>query len=279
VFYFIRKPFDREVLQALVGRCFELRTLAEENRKHLERLESVLAEARAFQASLFPRDSARLGPIEIAARHLSCDELCGDFYDFTAVGPDRAAFLVADVAGHGASAAMLTGVVKSAFRSCHGEGCSPEEVVLRIAAGIRTFRANRFVTLFCGLVDAREETLRYVNAGHPPGILCDRAGEVSLLGPTGLLVSPVFDNVTWSAAIVPFRPGHRLLLHTDGVTEAPGESGEFGTDRLVRLVRDGAAGAALVETVVAGVREFQHGRPAVDDLTLLAVSLVDGGYA
>jgi sigma-B regulation protein RsbU (phosphoserine phosphatase) len=275
VFYFIRKPFDREVLQSLVGRCFELRALAEENRRHLDRLEAVLAEARAFQASLFPREAARLGPVEIAGRHLSCDELCGDFYDFTAVGPHRAAFLVADVAGHGASAAMLTGVVKSAFRSCHGEGFSPEEVVARIASGIRTFRSNRYVTLFCGLLDARERTLRYVNAGHPAGILRDAAGGVTLLAATGILVSPVFDSAAWFASTAPFGPGSRLLLYTDGVSEAPGETGELGTERIVRIVQDGAAGPALVDSVVAAVREHLHGRPATDDVTLLTVSLDD----
>ena len=272
VFYFIQKPFDREVLQTLVARCLELRALAEENREHVERLEGVLAEARAFQASLFPRETFA-GAVRISAGHLSCDELCGDFYDYTPIGVDRAAFLVADVSGHGAPAAMLTGVVKSAFRSCRDERFSPNEVVERISAGIRTFKSNRFVTLFCGVVDVAEGTLQYVNAGHPPGILCDGAGRVSLLSPTGILVSPVFDTATWSVDRVEFRSAHRLLLYTDGITEAPGESECFGTERLVARVGRGAHGKALIDSVFAEVLEFMHGRPREDDLTLLTVSL------
>jgi sigma-B regulation protein RsbU (phosphoserine phosphatase) len=276
VFYFIQKPFDREVLQALVGRCLELRGLAEENRAHVERLEAVLAEARGFQAGLFPRGAADLGRVRIAARHLSCDELCGDFYDYTPVGADRAAFLVADVSGHGASAAMLTGVVKSAFRSCQGERFAPEEVVSRIAAGIRTFRANRFVTLFCGLVDAGRGTLRYVNAGHPAGLLRTEDGRVSQLAPTGMLVSPVFERASWEAVTVPFGAGDRLLVYTDGIPECQGEEGTFGDEPLERLVA-GATGEALVEAVIAEMTGFLHGRPRLDDVTLLTVSVAAEG--
>ena len=80
-FYFIHKPFERDVLLTLVHRCLEVRRLAEENRRHVRRLEDELDAARSFQLSLLPEDSGRAGPLVIAARYLPCVELCGDFYD------------------------------------------------------------------------------------------------------------------------------------------------------------------------------------------------------
>src|SRR5262249_14836507 len=115
-FYFLQKPFDREVLLTLVERCFDRKRLNDENRKHLERIQKELAEARAFQQSLLPPERCQLGRVSVFAQYVPCSELAGDFYDYVAAGPD-AVLLVADVSGHGASAAMLTGIVKSGFHS------------------------------------------------------------------------------------------------------------------------------------------------------------------
>src|SRR5947207_2484080 len=85
----------------------------------------------------------------------------------TSACPDRVALLIADAAGHGVSAAMLTGVVKSAFDASHAEHYEPLAVVRRMLAGIRDFEPWRYLTLFCAVLDRRRLTLDYVGAGHP----------------------------------------------------------------------------------------------------------------
>ena len=271
-FYFVQKPFDREVLQTLVERCLELRRLAEENRRHVVKLENVLAEARAFQSGLLPGPERRIGEVTVVARHVACESLCGDFYDFEAFGPGRVAFVVADVSGHGVAAAMLTGIVKSAFRSCHADGYRPEVVVERIATGIRTFRPNRFVTLICGAVDVAEETLTYVNAGHPPGVIRAGTARVDLMGPTGPIVSPVLDTATWKTERREFSAGDRLLLYTDGIVEARGEDEFFGMDRVRDMFdRSPQSGTALVESLLEAVEDHMKGRRPDDDMTVLTL--------
>src|SRR6266571_195662 len=111
-FYFVQKPFDREVLQTLVQRCLELRRLNKENSHHVMLLQREIAEARAFQQSMLPKEQGRIGNVAVCARYIPCFELGGDLYDYAA-HPSSTAFLIADVSGHGASAAMLTGIVKS----------------------------------------------------------------------------------------------------------------------------------------------------------------------
>ena len=131
-FYFIQKPFDREVLLTLVERCLELRWRRLESRQHVERLERELAEARAFQQGLLPLPDMVVDQLAVSCRYVSCAELGGDLCDYVAIGPGRIALLVADVMGHGVSAAMLTGVVKSAFRASSPQGYEPQAMVRRL---------------------------------------------------------------------------------------------------------------------------------------------------
>src|SRR5262245_24439496 len=121
-FYFLYKPFDRDVLRTLVERCLELRRLTDENRRSMEHMASELEAARSFQRSLLPASELRVGPFQVTARYLPSAELGGDFYDVADAGDGDLAVLVGDVQGHGASAAMLTASLKLAFRAASGSG-------------------------------------------------------------------------------------------------------------------------------------------------------------
>ncbi len=176
-FYFIQKPFDREVLRTLVERCVELRWRREDHR----------------QTSEAARDrdgrSARL-PAEPAARSRGGREPGGDLLPIHAMfgarrrpvrlcraAAGQTALLIADVSGHGVSAAMLTGIVKSAFHASHVDGFEPLAVVQRVSTGLAAFSPERFVTLVAALIAPDERQLRYVNAGHPPIVLWGRTRE------------------------------------------------------------------------------------------------------
>jgi phosphoserine phosphatase RsbU/P len=271
-FYFLQKPFDREVLLTLVERCLELKRLDRENRKHLQRMEKELAEARAFQQALLPARQGQVGGITVFARCVPCSELAGDFYDYAAARAGEATLLVADVSGHGASAAMLTGIVKSAFHSAGSEGYEPASVVERVASGIRAFGDRHFITLICARIG--KGRLEFVNAGHPPGILLNSETSNTLLEATGPLISPAFSDVSWESHSMSIRKNARILLFTDGVIEAESDSGEYGLERLVRHVtKNPAPGELLVEGILESVSQFVAGRPIHDDLTLVAADL------
>jgi phosphoserine phosphatase RsbU/P len=276
-FYFLQKPFDREVLLTLVERCLELRKLDKQNRLHRMRLEKELADARAFQRGLLPAEQGYVGGLAVSARYIPCSELGGDFYDYAEAGPECATFIVADVSGHSAMAAMLTGIVKAAFHSAHVDAYAPLSIVGRISTGLQAFSAEQFVTVVCVRFSMGGSVLEYVNAGHPPGILWGTSRAPKLLAATGPLISPAFPEASWVQETLPTEHEDRLLLFTDGVEEMEGDQGFFGLERIVNEIKKGQSdGPGLLDQILRSAREFSGGRPLQDDLTLLTVNLSAG---
>jgi serine phosphatase RsbU (regulator of sigma subunit) len=269
-FYFIQKPFDREVLQTLVERCLELRWTREENRRHVRRLEKEFDDARAFQQGLLPAADFAAAHLAIHCRYVPSSELGGDLYDYASAGPERIAIVVADVAGHGVSGAMLTGIVKSAFRSSGVDGYEPSAIVERVRSGLAAFGPERFVTLIAALVAAEEGRVHYVNAGHPAGVLWNGDGRLELLPSTGPLVSPAFPAWTWAQRTLTLAAQDRLLFYTDGVSDPLAGDHGAGDERIVAAVEEHAEGGPpLLDAILALVRGRLGGRPQPDDLTLV----------
>ena len=278
-FYFIQKPFDRDVLWTLVQRCLELRWRREQHRQNVERLETEMAEARAFQQSLLPDRETVVNGLAICCRYVPCAQLGGDLYDYAAVESGETALLVADVCGHGVSAAMLTGVVKSAFHAARADGFDPLAVVHRVWHALSPFSAQRFVTLFTALVAPAMRQLRYVNAGHPSIPLWSGGREPVWLESTGPLISPVL-TASWDARTVPVDEGAQLLLYTDGVSEPLADADGCAKGRIQTSIEEHVGGdAQLLDAIVDGVRRALAGRAQSDDLTLLTARVLGSGQS
>jgi sigma-B regulation protein RsbU (phosphoserine phosphatase) len=210
----------------------------------------------------------------IAARYRACSELAGDIYDYAQAGDGAVALLIADVVGHGTSAAMMTGVVKAAFRASHVDGFEPMAVIERVKEGIRDFDASRFVTLCCARVDPRRSELTYVNAGHPEPIVRSGNDRPVLLDSTGPLLSSALFDIPCEQASRALGPGDSLLLYTDGVTEARGPSGMFGQDRLLLAMEARERrGADLLDGLLSELVAFSNSPNHQDDITLLTLDL------
>jgi sigma-B regulation protein RsbU (phosphoserine phosphatase) len=273
-FYFIQKPFDHDVLKTLVDRCLELRWQREENRRHVQRLESELFAARAFQQGLLPPPEAVADGLAIRCRYVPCSEMGGDFYDYAFEPSGTTALLIADVSGHGVSAAMLTGIVKSAFRSSHADGYAPHAVVERVWRSVADFGPERFITLLAALVSPRDGWLDYVNAGHPSGFLWHTDGQTIRLDSTGPLVSPALPFLRWEQRRLPLVKGDQLLLYTDGVADALVGTDELEQQWLATMLERCHDTGALIEAVVADVQSRLGDCPQPDDLTMVTANVV-----
>ena len=281
-FYFITKPFSKAVLTSLVSWCLEMQRLAEERDDLIRRLTEDLERARRFQGALLPKGLPRtFGSIRVASAWASCETVGGDLYDVTPLPGDRLALMVADVAGHGVAAALLVGMVKTAVERGMNDSVAGDRVDLAPAARavletLAPLNKNRVLTLFLAVVDATTGTLHYLNAGHPPAVLWRPGSEPLQLGATTPLLSFGIGLGQKPSASVPFAPGDRLAIFSDGLYELRDPEGkEFGRERLMNALtaKRGSIEKAIDE-VVQETRRHAGGRPPEDDVTLvLAESL------
>jgi len=279
-FFFLTKPFDREVLLTLVQRCLEARRLSRENRAHVARLECELQAAQVFQQSLLPERNASSNGFEVSFLYEPCDELGGDFCDYVLRDNAPGAILVSDVSGHGAPSAMITGMVKQAFHAAMQEDFAPTAVMERIAAASRLFPDGKYVTATAVRFSPGSSVLEYANAGHPPGLLIGRDGPLVPLEPSAPMIHPVIPRWYCEQRAVRMETGDQLFLYTDGLTEAQnGDGEEFGFKRLLALAPQLAGATTAAEAgrtdLLAMLRQelarFTGGRPLDDDLTLALV--------
>jgi len=270
-FYFLFKPFDRRVLLALVERCLRLQRERLAKERYALTLAADLEKARLFQQSLLPGDPVAGAGWTIDGRLLSCDALGGDFYLAQAVDGGLV-FAVSDVVGHGVSAAMYAGMLRSTLDAARRRGTEPERVARELLAGIDFFEAATCATLVYGLLlpDGR---VRSFNAGHPP-MFWQRGDGTERLGATGPLLHRSLRGRPLPSRELGLAAGDRLLIYTDGAFEArnPADQ-ELGIDRLEEAfadLRSRPVDKALDELLML-VRTHCAGRPVTDDVTLVMV--------
>ncbi|MEA2600024.1 MAG: phosphoserine phosphatase RsbU/P [Acidobacteriota bacterium] len=271
-FYFLFKPFDRRVLLALVERCLQLQQERFAKERYAEELAADLEKARLFQQSLSPREPVTSAGWRVDGRVVSCDALGGDFYLAQAVD-GGVAMSVSDVVGHGVSAAMYAGMLRSTLDAARRRGIDPERVAREVLLGIDFFEAAACATMVYTLLlpDGR---LRYVNAGHPPLLWLKADGSVEHLDATGPLLNRIFRDRPLPVREITLNPGDRVLAYTDGAFEAlnPADQ-ELGLERLEEAfvgLRDEPIGEAA-DALMDLVRVHCAGRPVADDVTVVVV--------
>jgi phosphoserine phosphatase RsbU/P len=206
-----------------------------------ERLLAIDAElqiARQIQASTLPQQLPKLAQLDIAARYVPMTSVAGDFYDFLSDGPNRLGVLIADVAGHGVGAALIASMVKVAFAAQFEHVRDPAKLLSEVNIALCGKFEEQYVTAAYVYIDCERETVLYAGGGHPPLMLASRAdGSVRRIEENGPILG-MFAEAPYSAIEIPFRPGDRLFLYTDGAFEALNTSNEeYGKARVEQFLK------------------------------------------
>jgi serine phosphatase RsbU (regulator of sigma subunit) len=266
---------NRELLQTLAmeaSTVLENARLLEEERAK-QRMDEELKLAREIQQSLLPRVLPATGWLRAAASSVASAQVGGDYYDAIAVDDRCWSGVVADVSGKGVSSALLAALLQGALIPATNEAA----VLARRLERLNAFLLDRtggekYATVFYCLFD-RGGRLDYVNAAHCPPIVVRPNGETAELAATGVPVG-LLEGTTYELAACQLSPGDKLVVYTDGVTEAQNASGAFfGRRRLFDLVRTQAAASAaeLHDAIQGAVRDFTEGAPQSDDITLVVL--------
>jgi phosphoserine phosphatase RsbU/P len=237
--------------------------------------EHEIAEARAIQEGFLPKEIAQLPGYEISSAWQSARIVGGDYFDVLPFDGESCGLCIADVAGKGLPAALLMSNLQAAVRGLASPALTPEDLCSRLNALLcRNMASDRFVTLFYAHLDGPERRLRYVSAGHNPPFVLHADGSHDRLREGGLVLG-VFTNQTFKSDAIRLRTGDRMVLFTDGVTEAcNSEDEEFGEDRLLEVLQENRSRTAteIQKQILQAVTEFSRGTWR-DDATLLVVAV------
>lgn len=257
----------------LERRNVELERMVEAGAARLEIQEQELQRAREIQQSLLPKEIPQLTGFEVASAWQPARTVGGDYFDVLKLGDSRLAMCVADVAGKGVPAALLMANVQASLRASVRDLNSPARVCSMVNSMLcESIAADKFVTFFCGVLDAHTRAFRYCNAGHPYPILVS-SGSVRILDQGGAVLG-VFPDWKYEDCSIDLRSGDRLLLFTDGIIEAEDSHGdEFGVARVAAFTKAHATSSAaeLNEQLLAQVTKF-CGAQFHDDATLLVLA-------
>jgi sigma-B regulation protein RsbU (phosphoserine phosphatase) len=285
---YLPKPFDPVLLRARVGASLEKKRLRDEVRAHLARVEEELASARQLQMGMVPMvfpPPSRRWPIELFATMEPAREVGGDLYDFFYGDDGSLYFLIGDVSGKGVPAALfmartknLVRLITRLARAEDGSALAPSEIVSMVNQELCRDNAGlMFVTLFFGVIRHECGEVSFCNAGHnPPYHLRDKTVEqlpTAKGRPIGLRAGSAYETITLSMS-----PGDLLYLYSDGITEAVDVSGELFSERRLEqsLLSTSAASAnVVVGTVADALKRFVGAAQQSDDITALAIRLMD----
>ena len=237
-----------------------------------EKMEREIEIAASIQRTILPTTLPAVSGILIAAGNRPTRQVGGDFYDVYPLPDGRVAFCVADVAGKGIPAALLVSTVHACIHLLVEAGVDDlTGLVARTNRHLARFSSTRkFVTLFVAVFDPSDRSLRYVNAGHNPGIWVS-GKETTLLSSGGVPIG-MFESAAQSESRIVLSPGDLVVLYSDGITEAAdAKDEEFGMDRLTRLLESGRAlpPNVLKDRIFAAVEAFTRGVAQYDDQTVL----------
>ncbi|MCQ4635729.1 PP2C family protein-serine/threonine phosphatase [Anaerovorax odorimutans] len=246
------------------------RTIAE------EKLAAELEMAKKIQNSMLPGDWQGSG-FDLVPFIKPAKEVSGDFYHFAQLDEDRVFICIADVSGKDISAAMFMVKAKTVVDTCRGFAPGKLFTILNNTLSENN-DAMMFVTSFAGILDRKNHTFTYANAGHNPPLYWDRGRLAWIRDPADMVLGPM-GGIQYEEHVMEVTDDFRLLVYTDGVTEAESqENGFFGEDRLFAaaeeaLAQQGTDCSRLIDKIEGEIAVFTEGAVQSDDITMLTLAI------
>lgn len=243
--------------------------------QQISELEDDLDRAWLIQGEFLPKQNLKFNGWEVSYHYQPAGPVSGDYCDLVSTDDGDLYFMIGDVAGKGVAASLLMSRLHAIFRSLIGAGSTVSDLVARANHLFAdTTMRPYYATLVCGVAKPTGE-VEICNAGHCPPLHLHN-GDIVSLPATGLPVG-MFCQETYDSISLKLEKGDRLLLYTDGVSEARDLSGtEYGDTRLTSMLRANRElqASALVSRLVEDVRGFAASQQVTDDMTVMAIEMV-----
>lgn len=251
------------------------------------RLDRELGLASSVQKLLLPQYIPQAHSLDISTIYQPAQQIGGDLYDVFDLGGGRIAAIVADVSGHGISAALLMAICRTNFQHVARNAITAADLLRRLnRAMMHSFKRGMFLTITCAFIDTQRNTLSIARGGHERPILVsnhlleDGKTEIELLDSKGLAIGiskPEIFDATITEISRSYSRGDVLVFYTDGLTEAINPQGEeFGGARLEAVLREAhdLSAEEINATIIRELKKFTAGNEPADDLTLVTIRAI-----
>ncbi len=240
-----------------------------------------LDEARHTQQVLFPETLPTISGAQIVCKYVPMEQIGGDFYDVVELEKDKVGILIADVTGHGISAALLSFMISSVFKNC-APGLDSTEMVLNLTNGFLCGKLpeSKFATLLYTIYDATSRELVYTSASHPPGyVIRPQTKELFPLKTEGIMVGCFPNDIAnYEEQRFQLQPGDKVFLYTDGIIEVSNtEDNILGDEALESwLIEHGELPIQeILDQLYEHCLEFSNYQGIGDDVTMIGLEVLE----
>lgn len=251
-----------------------------ETRAQVEAVETDLRIAAKIQADALPPVAPEFAEhldLSLRGSMNTAKEVGGDFYDYFPIDEHRICFLIADVSGKGTPAALFMMTSKTMIKDYALTRESTSEIFTAVNARLcENNDEGMFATAWIGILDTRTMTLQYTNAGHNYPILQRKSQPCAEIATTHGLFLAGMEFTRYKQSEIHLEPGDRILLYTDGITEAHNANNElYETERLKKMFESKrhAPGEEVLDSILNDVNNFAQGVPQFDDMTMIILTI------
>jgi serine phosphatase RsbU (regulator of sigma subunit) len=250
------------------------------DRVAVARFEEELNLARQIQRTSLPSEFPEMPNCEAHALYIPSKQVGGDFYDVVESGDGAFLIAIGDVSGKGVPAALLSSMLQASLRTQATGSVATIPTMLRTINSLlyRSTAIQQFATFFLARVDGHTLKMTFSNAGHNWPIVLKAGGGREYLERGGTVLG-ILDSIEFEEATLSLSPGDRVVLYTDGISEAEDASREqFGDQRLCEIVESlpkDLCAREVAEHVMGALREFLGDVEPQDDMTLLVLRVLE----
>ncbi len=269
---------NQELENLVEIRTKELQLANEELSEKNKMIERELDTARRIQEAMIPREFLHSENVFIDGQYLPMEALGGDYYDVFYLSDTRIGLVIADVSGHGVSAALIATMAKMSFANNAIKNKSTADVLNAVHKSMYNAvgKAGMFMTVFYGVIDIAKMEMEYSSGGHNEIIIAKKNSEIVDLKSLNTIVG-IFQEEEYISATVKIDIDDKIILYTDGLVEAKNNKGQFvGAEKFHKIIKDNykLKPDMLINKILFSVKEFTGDEEIDDDRTILIAEVL-----
>jgi len=264
----------------LIHDITDQKEMEDELLNHYEKLKADIEFAKHIQYRALPLDGVYWNAWEINSLYRPSEDLGGDLYDLIKMNETESLLYIADVSGHGITSSLFTMFLRQMLRGQSGdENIDLKEIIELLYKNYLELRIDKeqYLTILFCLYNQESKEVSFLNAGHNClPIVVKSNGELKEIHVSGLPVCNLMENIDHSIIKIPVESGDRIILYTDGITEARNSNNElFETERILETIKNNIEldGKSLANKIIEDVETFTQ-KPIYDDMAIVVGKII-----